>query len=663
MTRVVLPLIFTIFLTMSMAIANPETSAIDIREVIESEDVRFLEVLGNGYSSGAALEGVLQNESDRSLRISTVIGAPLFFSNRGGKSRQDMIATQIYLGDGGYLIEGEESFIELPIDSSTKVMLIAYGTDVELDNPKSSDKFSMTDTPEELLAVAETIKQFEAKHADLDTTVSSQIALWISKGTSVEKISEKFEFSEQDLSLAWQTLNTSSGSIHPKSMSIVWDTSWPWCLGRCLIDDISFSNAYPKAFYKTDMFTYGVIAASVATAATVTVMTAGAGAPAVVPGTSSLIVLVGGGGQGAYMAGLSTIGSLIGSNAVGGAAIINAAGMSIGLSPFAKSVPFGGLVLKTMFGVTAAAYDGILIGQNKETDQLTFATELRLPTDLGSKWVQQLADDIYEHEQKAATANDKDNSADFERFLAYQQADLRRGITALEACFAASSACVDKDLTRDDLIALSVMAYRAGRFDLFHEAIAFVKTNTQDFDGSLSFLNYLYATSLLMQSKFDDVPNVLLDSIDAEPSAIEPALLYIVFLAHTGFADHESQIESRVRLLQAKFDDDGYETGYSLASVYFRLGTIYATNNRHIRAIQYFGQARDELQFTQKWPIFSEFMNQQFRQDIELAMANSYYLSGRESKAIELFTKLYESEPDEMRRDVLTQGYVGSETY
>ena len=87
----------------------------------------------------------------------------------------------------------------------------------------------------------------------------------------------------------------------PEPSSIVWETSWPGCVreSNCLTDDISFSKAYPKAFYKTDNFTYTLIAASMVTAATVTVMTAGAGAPAVVPGTGSLIVLVGGGSQGA----------------------------------------------------------------------------------------------------------------------------------------------------------------------------------------------------------------------------------------------------------------------------------------------------------------------------------------------------------------------------
>ena len=447
----------------------------------------------------------------------------------------------------------------------------------------------------------------------------------------------------------------------PGPESIIWETQRPgcWRTGNCLAADISFSTTYPKAFYETDKFTYAVIATSVAAAATVTVMTAGAGAPAVVPGTSSLIVLIGGGGQGAYMAGLSTIGSLIGSNAVGGAAILNATGAVIGISAVPKSVAFGGLALKTMIGVSAAAYDGILIGENKVTGALTFVTELRLPTEIGSEWVQDLVTSVYDNEENAGKALNEGRDADFERYLTYQQADLRRGVRALESCWASGTDCSNELLTRDDLITLAIMAYKAGRFDLFHQTIDYVRQQTIDTDGSLSFLNYLYGTSLLMQSRLDEARPVLLEAIDQERNAIEPALLYIVYLAYDGFEKHEAEIGSRVRILKRKFKDDSYDTGYSLSTVYFRLGTIYATNGRHSRAIEHLERAHSELNYAQKWPIFSLIMNQQFRVDIELAMANSYFLSGKKTMAEELFNKIYAEETDEPRREVLRQSYVG----
>lgn len=468
----------------------------------------------------------------------------------------------------------------------------------------------------------------------------------------------------------------------PPPSSIVWETSWPGCVraGNCLVGDISFSEAYPKAFYKTDKFTYTLIAASMATAATVTVMTAGVGAPAVVPGTSSLIVLVGGGSQGAYMAGLSTIGSLIGSNAVGGAAIINSFGAAIGFSAVAKKAAFGGLALKEMLGVSAAAYDGILIAENKQTEQLTFITELRIPTKLGSNWVRELVDRIYENEEKAFAAKSEENWPDFEWNLAYQQADLRRGVRALESCWTRQAdgghhesipndlvtlpieECASEKLTRDDLITLSVVAYKAGRFDLFQSVIAYVKQRATDNDGGTSFLDYLYATSLLMQSEFSGATQALLDAIDQEPNVIEPALLYIVYLAETDFAAHEADIESRVRLLKDQFDEDEYETGYSLATVYFRLGNIYAENGRYQRAIQYFEDARKALNFTQKWPIFAKFMNQQFRQDIELPMAISHFRTGNKSKAEELFNTLYQQETDDIGKKSLKRTYLCSTT-
>lgn len=463
----------------------------------------------------------------------------------------------------------------------------------------------------------------------------------------------------------------------PPPTSFVWETTWPGCLGakNCLVRNISFSKTYPKAFYKTDKFTYTLIAATMATAATVTIMTAGAGAPAVVPGTGSLIVLIGGSSQGAYMAGLSTIGSVIGSNAVGGAAIINSFGAVIGFSSAAKSVAFGGLALKTMAGVSAAAYDGILIAENEKTEQLTFITELRLPTKLGSNWVRDLVDSIYDNEKEAGMALNQGNRPDFERYLAYQQADLRRGVRALENCWLPQAdgtrnepvqnhlvtlpieACAIQELTRDDLITLSVVAYKAGEFDLFHAVIEHVKHTATDTDRGRSFLDYLYATSLLMQSDFEDASQALLDAIDQEPNVIEPALLYVIYLAETDFAAHEAEIESRVRLLEDQFDDDEYETAYSLATVYFRLGNIYAQNGRYQRAIQYFGQARDALNFMQKWPIFTKLMDQQFRQDIELALSISHFRADNKSKAAELFDKLYDEQTDTLEKNALKQTY------
>ena len=444
--------------------------------------------------------------------------------------------------------------------------------------------------------------------------------------------------------------------------AIIWDTSWPGCqwAGNCLVSAISFSNAYPKAFYKTDKFTYSIIVASVAAAATLTFVTAGAGAPAVVPGASSLIVLIGGGGQGAYMAGLSTIGNLIGSNAIGGAAVINAAGALIGTVPVKSTAAFGGLALKTMIGVSTAAYDGILIGQNEKTDQLVFATELRIPPDMGSKWVRDLVDSIYHIEKQAVDALSRGYEADFERYFKYQQADLNRGLRAVEQCWEAKKDCASQELTRDDLIVLAIMAHKAGHFDLFHKVITYVRQESLDTDRSLSFLNYLYATSLLMRSEFDQVGSVLLDAIDKEPNAIEPALLYIVFLAYTGFAGHEAEIESRMRLLQRKFKADKYETAYSLATVYYRLGAIYAMNERHVRALQYFEESLEALNFMQKWPIFSKFMQQQFRTDIELAMANSYFSSGSETKGNDVFTRLCGEARDTSQKEVLAKRYAGA---
>ena len=198
MARLIAKLASLLCLLLSVALAQAEIEILDLREAIRTGDVQFLELRGNGSSSGAAVDGVLKNITGRELSIRTAIKVPLYFRNRGSGSRQNMIATQIYLSNGAYVSDGKESFIQLSPGASEKVMLIAYCADFDKENPEALDTFVLADTPEALSGVARRIADFEAKQPDLDTTVASQVALWMAQGLPAQKIADKFEFTEND---------------------------------------------------------------------------------------------------------------------------------------------------------------------------------------------------------------------------------------------------------------------------------------------------------------------------------------------------------------------------------------------------------------------------------------------------------------------------------
>jgi len=432
-------------------------------------------------------------------------------------------------------------------------------------------------------------------------------------------------------------------------------------------DDLLFSMAYPKSFLQTNNFSYLLIGGTIVASAAATYATAGVGAPAIVPGASSLIVAIGGGGQGAYMAGLSTIGSVIGSNAIGGAAIINGAGAVVGLGATVKNGAVFGVALKSMTGIAAAGYDGILVGETKKTDQLTWVAELRLPLTIGSERVRALAESVLDNEKKVVDFDEAKDLYNAKRYTSYVEADLESGVELLEKCM---DTCISPgaenesiELHRDDLITLGIMAHKLGKFELFQDAIELAHRSARGFYRSKPFLDYLYGYSLIVQDRVDEGSKFLLDAADAEEGAIEPSLLYIVYLASGDFKSNEGEINSRVKILESEFDDDHYDSIYSLSTVFFRLGLIYGDNGRYIKALHYLKKAKSNLNWVEKWAVLDGFVHQKFLADIDLRIANILYRQGEHGQARKHFSKLEERWEDqnrpEIEREVFRRAYVG----
>jgi len=177
-----------------------------LSEAVSSGNVT-LSAQGNGSSSGNAVDGVLRNNTPNKIRINVNLSGGIYLSNSG--SGQNMIATQIFLSDGGYYIESgtQGKYIELSPKINTKISFNAYCADFDLENPSMFETFSHVSMPFGLQSIAAKISRYEEENFGGDLTVSIQLALWRSQGLNRRKIEEKFDFTNDDWEIATKILN------------------------------------------------------------------------------------------------------------------------------------------------------------------------------------------------------------------------------------------------------------------------------------------------------------------------------------------------------------------------------------------------------------------------------------------------------------------------
>ncbi|MDR1389884.1 MAG: hypothetical protein LBJ31_07895 [Treponema sp.] len=170
-----------------------------LETALKSAQVQLL-VHGNGSSSGSSLDGYLQNTTQRALRISIHIDDGMYLLNSG--AGQNMVVMQVYLADGSYYVEGQNSFIVLEPQANTGVSLIGFCADFERENPSGGESFSVEPMPRNLRSIASHISRFMTDHGDEYNIVAIQLALWLARGEKPQAISEKFTFTEEDEALA-----------------------------------------------------------------------------------------------------------------------------------------------------------------------------------------------------------------------------------------------------------------------------------------------------------------------------------------------------------------------------------------------------------------------------------------------------------------------------
>lgn len=410
--------------------------------------------------------------------------------------------------------------------------------------------------------------------------------------------------------------------------------------------EISFHKAFPKPIYKKSYFGYTIMGTTIVCAGAISYFTAGIGAPAAAAGTGSIATWVGGGGAGAYMAGLSTIGGWFGGNAMLGSAILN--GISIGVvggsaAKFAALPALGKVGVLT--SVTATALDGVASFENPETQNLTYRVRLMLPVDMGSKSIRDFAKDFNALENDMQAADSKRDSK------AYELLSKKKIEMANIGHKWAKQALVSKHSTNSDLIVLGVFSKNVGDFDLFEKLISRVTTSKVQDTG---YVDYLRAIVSVEKGDLKTAENLLRKSFKLNPYAIEAPLL-LVNMQGRNFKRNEKDIVAVVKRAQKHYDADKYESGYSLVSMYYRVGTLYLLNKKYAHAKFYYELALDKTSMLQKY-----FGNKQMTNMIKLGIANAMYGQNNKKNADEMFLKIINESENAGEIDFFKNQYAGS---
>lgn len=189
-----------VFLTLLLNVHGQSAARVrELSEAVSSGDVA-LTASGNGSSSGAAIIGVLTNNTSSEIRINVTLTSGVYLRNSG--LGQNMVGTQIFLSDGGYMESGTARFIRLTSNSKTSVMIIGFCADFDRDNPSTAETFSIAPMPTHLQSISDKISRYLNDNFDDDPVIPVQLALWHSLGESRSHINEKFDFDDSDWELA-----------------------------------------------------------------------------------------------------------------------------------------------------------------------------------------------------------------------------------------------------------------------------------------------------------------------------------------------------------------------------------------------------------------------------------------------------------------------------
>lgn len=412
------------------------------------------------------------------------------------------------------------------------------------------------------------------------------------------------------------------------------------------LEDVDFSHVYPKAIYKKSYFGLAVTGAAIVGAGVVSFYTAGAGAPAAATGVGTVASWAGGG---SYMAGLSTIGAVVGGDAMVGAAILNGISLGViggGVGASAKLATMG-IVAKIgiVASVTAAALDGVYYFSDPTTKKLEYRVRVLVPKDLGSDDTQKIVDKLYEiKEDLQESIEDKELEKQKELVLLHKNT-INKALGLLKYKLQYPD-------DQDDFIVLGIIAWNNNEITLFKQALA--KINTTNIENR-GFLNYLYALKSLAEDDEVKLISYLQNSIDENDYAVEPYILLINLFGNKNFTKNEKRILFLLEQAEDNFDNDKYESNYTLVPLYYRVATLYFINHRYSKAEQYYTKAYEELSILQQ-----HFFGAQLVHIIKIGIANSLYQQGKIKQANEVYQDIIDDIDEEKEKQQIKNQFIGN---
>jgi len=200
-------LFFLFFILGHQVLAQSKDSNLrDLFVQILKRNIEVENLHRSSISSGIIIHGELKNTTMGPIRISTILGLPVYLIN--DDERANMLAVGVCKIDSPCIgVDKSIPFIELPPGNLVKVQFLAYCVDFEKEAPRENDKFSILDIlPSDIHDIAIRIADYHRFTPNKDITKAAQIALWLDQGVHIEEIRKRLKHSYKDEEEAYAIL-------------------------------------------------------------------------------------------------------------------------------------------------------------------------------------------------------------------------------------------------------------------------------------------------------------------------------------------------------------------------------------------------------------------------------------------------------------------------
>lgn len=379
--------------------------------------------------------------------------------------------------------------------------------------------------------------------------------------------------------------------------------------------DFRFKTVYHKPFYKNPYIVNGVIAGTAVVAATVTVYTAGAGAPAAATGVSTVATWIGGGSSGAYMAGLSTVGSAVGGNALTGAAILNSiSAMTVGgIAGKATTATAAAIALRVLeagqIGVTFYS------DESRNADYLAYSIDIPL-VKIGDETAAKLIEHI-------SRFNKEIQSGVYSRELIESERLVLKG----------KSIALKNSSNLENRVVGIIALYNLGFIDEFKEYSYNIPHSQKEENNSIVL--YLKSIAYLLDGNWSKSASCSYDIMVREPKVIEPVMLYTI--AKFNEDELSSKVEEIIGHIQ-NFSKNYYTTVNNKLAAYVLFGDLCSYKKLYDPSARLYKLAYDETDWLGESDVKAK---------IAVKYANSLYKTGQHAEAKKFYAKAIEKSSDE----------------